>query len=305
MDMTNEQTLAFIKIIETALERDKTITELAENETLRKIMGEVHGDGAVRAMDGLILDMIRNMVSNGARAVDGNGDMLSLWLWKGADGIERTEVARVRQGVDVNFFKIVRRRMGRFDLHDVVIKTNLMEMIEEHSIFKEHAVKVADTFDTLRAAIEERDQLLAREFEGKDLAQIFADDMARFKAANYLEYRFNTESGTTYTVTVKRLGAGKTPGEIAAQNARRAAKYKALCKSLLARLHKDAPQKDWTLAVTPNPDSNLISGLTPDQERAALMIWPTCGGRVQDRRDPGHGLPWDGGAGRGRGRVPG
>lgn len=64
----------------------------------------------------------------------------------------------------------------------------------------------------------------------------------------------------------------------AAQNARRAAKYKALCKSLLARLHKDAPQKDWTLAVTPNPDSNLISGLTPDQERAALMIWPTCGG---------------------------
>lgn len=137
---------------------------------------------------------------------------------------------------------------------------------------------ILDRVNEARAEMERMHKAMAEKIKAQDIALIFAEDMARFKAANYLEYRFNTESGTTYTVTVKRLGAGKTPGEIAAQNARRAAKYKALCKSLLARLHKDAPQKDWTLAVTPNPDSNLISGLTPDQERAALMIWPTCGG---------------------------
>ena len=270
--MTSEQTLGFIKIIETALGRDKTITDLAEDEGMRKIMAEVHGDGAVRAMDGLILDTIRSMVSNGAQAVDGNGDMLSLWSWKGADGIERTEVARMRQGADVNFFKIMSRRMNRPDLTGAAIKTLTMEMIEEHEIFKEHAAKVADTFDTLRAAIEERDQLLAREFEGKDLAQIFADDLARWKAANYLEYRFDTESGTTYTVTVKRLGKGKTPGEVAADHMRRAKTWKALAKRLRTRLNKDALQQDWTLAVTPHAD------LTCDQERAAILIWPTCKG---------------------------
>jgi uncharacterized protein YdbL (DUF1318 family) len=142
---------------------------------------------------------------------------------------------------------------------------------------------ILDRVNEARAEIERLSVALNEKISAQDIATIFAEDMARFKAANYLEYRFNTESGTTYTVTVKRLGAGKTPGEIAAQNANRAAKYKALCKSLLARLRKDALQKDWTLAVTPNPqtltpDSDLISGLTTDQERAALMIWPTCGG---------------------------
>ena len=270
--MTSEQTLGFIKIIETALERDKTITDLAEDEGMRKIMAEVHGDGAVRAMDGLILDTIRNMVSNGARAVDGNGDMLSLWSWKGADGIERTEVARMRQGVDVNFFKIVRRRMGRFDLPEVAIKTNLMEMIEEHAIFKEHAAKVADTFDTLRAAIEERDQLLAREFEGKDLAQIFADEMVRHKAANYIEYGFTSGKGRQITVTAREVGKGLTPGQVVAKTKAAAAQWKAVAKRLRSRLHMDVPQKDWTLAVTP------IADLTCDQERAAILIWPTCKG---------------------------
>jgi hypothetical protein len=142
---------------------------------------------------------------------------------------------------------------------------------------------ILDRVNEARAEIERMHEAMAEKIKAQDIALIFAEDMARFKAANYLEYRFNTESGTTYTVTVKRLGVGKTPGEIAALNVRRAAKYKALCKSLLARLRKDAPQKDWTLAVIPNPqtltpDSDLISGLTPDQERAALMIWPTCGG---------------------------
>lgn len=270
--MTNEQTLNFIKIIETTLDRDKTITDLAEDEGMRKIMAEIHGDGSVRAMDGLILDTIRNMVSNGARAVDGNGDILSLWSWKGADGIERTEVARMRQGADVNFFKIVRRRMGRFDLPEVAIKTNLMEMIEERAIFKEHAAKVADTFDTLRAAIEERDQLLAHEFEAKDLAQIFADEMVKHKAANYIEYGFTSGKGRQITVTIREVGKGLTPGQVVAKTKAAAAQWKAVAKRLRSRLHMDAPQKDWTLAVTP------LADLTCDQERAAILIWPTCKG---------------------------
>lgn len=279
--MTNEQALAFIKIIETALGRDKTITELAEDEDLRKIMAEIHGDGRIMAMDGLILDVLRNLVSRGAQAVDGNGDTLSLWSWKGQDGIERTEVARLRQGTDVNFLKIVRQHMGRFDLHEVAIKANVMEMIEENAIFKEHAQKVADTFERMRTAIEERDQLLAREFEGKDLAQIFADEMVKHKAANYIEYGFTSSKGRQITVTTREVGKGLTPGQVVQKTKDAAKRWKALAKRLLKRLNAptEAQQQDWTLAVTPNDQTSAtVPGLTTEQEKAVLMIWPTCGG---------------------------
>ncbi len=270
--MTNEQTLAFIKIIETALGWDKTITELAEDEALRKIMAEIHGDGTIMAMDGLILDVLRNLISRGAQVVDGNGDTLSLWSWKGQDGIERTEVARLRQGTDVNFLKIVRQHMGRFDLHEVAIKANVMEMIEENALFKDHAQKVADTFERMRTAIEERDQLLAREFEGKDLAQIFADEMVKHKAANYIEYGFTSSKGRQITVTTREVGKGLTPGQVVAQTKDAAKRWKTLAKRLRTRLNKVLTEgaRDWAVTLVP-----ILFGTTPSaQLRALTLFWP-------------------------------